>query len=91
VTNISVAASACGIPAAAQAYVLNATVIPPGSLGYLTLWAQGQPKPIASTLNATDGQITSNMAIISTMDGFISAYPMNQTHLLIDISGYFAP
>ena len=88
---VAVAASSCAIPAAAQAYVMNATVVPPGCLGYLTLWPQGQPLPIASTLNATDGRVTSNMAIVPTTNGSVSVYPMNPTHLILDISAYFAP
>ncbi|MGD0908568.1 MAG: Ig-like domain repeat protein, partial [Candidatus Acidiferrales bacterium] len=34
----SIQASACGVPVGAQAYVLNATVVPPAPLGFLTLW-----------------------------------------------------
>jgi len=88
--DVAVSASACGIPANAQAHVLSVTVVPPGSLGYLTLWPQGQTRPVVSTLNALDGAITSNMAIVPTSNGTISAFPSNPTHLIIDISGYFA-
>ena len=31
------------------------TVVPPGPLGFLTLWAQGQPQPLAGSLKAIDG------------------------------------
>ena len=51
-------------PSTAQAYVFNATVVPPGALGYLTLWPDGEDQPMVSTLNAIDGAITSNMAIV---------------------------
>jgi hypothetical protein len=71
--------------------VFNATVIPEATLGYLTLWPQGQTKPLVSTLNAMDGAITNNMAIVPTTNGSISAYPSNPTHLVLDIFGYFAP
>jgi len=87
--DIAVGASACGIPVSAQAYVLSLTVVPPGPLGFLTLWPQGQALPTASTLNATDGAITSNMAIVPTTNGSISAFPSSPTHLILDISGYF--
>jgi hypothetical protein len=89
--NVNGTAFGCGVPAGAQAYVFNATVVPAGSLGYLTLWAQGAAQPLVSTLNATDGTITSNLAIVPTANGSVSAFATNLTQLLLDISGYFAP
>jgi hypothetical protein len=89
--NVNVTGSGCGVPAAAQAYVFNATVVPPGPLGYITLWPQGQPQPTAATLNALDGAITSNLAIVPTSNGSISVFPFNPTHLVLDLFGYFAP
>jgi hypothetical protein len=86
----NVAASGCGAPASAQAYVLNATVVPPGVLGYLTLWPQGATQPVVSTLNANDAAITSNMAIVPTTNGSINAFAQDLTHLVLDISAYFA-
>jgi hypothetical protein len=81
----------CGVSGAAQAYVFNATVVPPAPLGYLTMWPQGEPQPVVSTLNAVDGAITNNMAIVPTANGSISAYASDPTHLILDIFGYFAP
>jgi hypothetical protein len=83
----------CGAPATAQAFALSATVVPSGSLGFLTLWpgpASTTP-PVVSTLNALDGKITSNLAIVPTGTGNISAAVSNKTQLVLDISGYFAP
>src|SRR5579863_263851 len=88
---VNVAGSPCNVPATAQAFVFNATVVPPGPLGYITLWPQGQPRPLAATLNASDGAVTNNMAIIRTTNGAISAYAFNLTQLVLDIFGYFAP
>jgi hypothetical protein len=73
------------------AYVMNATVVPPGSLAWLTLWPDAQALPLASTLNALDGAITSNMAIIPTSNTMIDAFGSNPTQLILDLSGYFAP
>lgn len=81
----------CAPPTSAGAYVFNATVVPSGSLSYLTLWPHGSPQPGVSTLNAIDGDVTSNMAIVPTADGSIDAYAAGLTHLLVDISSYFAP
>ena len=89
--DLNVAAAACGAPVSAQSYVLNATVVPPGSLGFLTLWPQGSTRPLVSTLNAIDGAITSNLAIVPAANGSISIFGSNPTHVVMDISGYFVP
>ena len=89
--DVNVAASACGAPVFAQSYVLNATVVPQGLLGYLTLWPQGATQPLVSTLNALDATTTSNMAIVPTTNGSISAFADGSTYLVLDISAYFAP
>ncbi len=88
---VNVVGSACAPPSNAAAYVFNATVVPPGSMPYLTLWPDGEKQPVVSTLNAYDGFITSNMAIVPTTNGSIDAYAYALTQLILDISGYFAP
>jgi hypothetical protein len=88
---VAVHGSACAPPATAKAYVLNATVVPPGPLSYLTLWAAGGSQPNVSTLNADDGAVTSNMAIVPTANGSIDAFADGSTQLILDISSYFAP
>jgi hypothetical protein len=81
----------CRVTSSAQAYVFNATVYPHVELGYLTLWADGQSQPVVATLEAPDGSVTSNMAIVPTINGFIDAYASNTTQLTLDIFSYFAP
>lgn len=88
---VSVANSPCAVPGTAAGYVLNGTVIPVGGLGFLTLWPDGQQQPVVSTLNALDGRITSNMAIVPTTNGSIDAFAYSLTNLILDIAGYFAP
>jgi len=84
--------SACGIPASAQAYSLNVTAVPPGALIYLSIWPTGQPQPVVSTLNAFDGSIVANAALVlAGTNGSISIYVSNTTDVIIDINGYFAP
>jgi hypothetical protein len=78
-------------PTTAQAYVLNATVIPASTLSYLSLWAAGQAQPVVSTLNAIDGAVTSNMAIVPTANGSVDAFATDSTQLILDLSSYFAP
>ena len=93
----------CAASSLAQAYVFNASVVPVGALGYLTLWPDGSNQPLVSTLNALDASISSNMAIVPTglthhkyvaavtSNGSVDAYASGLTQLILDISSYFAP
>ena len=89
--NTNPVASACAVPQSVQSYVFNATVVPNATLGYLTLWPQGAAQPLVSTLNALDGVVTSNMAIVPTSNGSVSAYATDLTYLVLDVFAYFAP
>jgi FtsP/CotA-like multicopper oxidase with cupredoxin domain len=88
---VPIATSACAPPSTAQGYVLNATVVPPGPLDYLTLWPDGVSQPVVSTLNAGDGAITSNMAVVPAPNGTVDAFAADPTNLILDLFGYFAP
>lgn len=93
--NVNVAAGPCGAardPApAAQAFVFNTTIVPPAGVGYLSMWPQGESQPLVATLNAMDGAITSNLAIVASTDGLISIFPSDPTYLVLDMVGFFAP
>lgn len=81
----------CAIPATAQAYSLNVTVVPPGPLDYLTAYPTGQPQPVVSTLNSLQGFIVANAAIVpGGTAGSIDIFVSNPTDLVIDINGYYA-
>ena len=85
-----VPSSACNIPSSAKAYSLNVTVVPTGYLGYLSIWPDTQAQPFVSTLNSWDGRIVANAAIVPAgADGGVSVYASNDTHVVIDINGYF--
>ena len=92
---IGIVGSLCGVPDVAQAFTLNATVLPSGALGFLTLWPEGATQPGVSTLNAADGAVTSNMAIVPAGSGneSINAFASgsNPTQLILDVASYFAP
>ena len=84
--------SSCGIPATAQAYSLNFTVVPPGPLNYISTWPTGQAMPLVSTLNDLSGTVIANAAIVPAgSGGAISVFAYSATNLVIDIDGYFAP
>jgi hypothetical protein len=88
---VDVVDAGCAAPSLAQAYVFNATVVPVSSLGYLTLWPDGTDQPLVSTLNAADGSLSNNMAIVPTNNGKVDAFANGLTQLILDISSYFAP
>jgi uncharacterized repeat protein (TIGR02543 family) len=88
---VDIVSSGCTLPSTAQGYIVNATVVPQHALGYLTLWPDGGTQPLVSTLNAYDGVVTSNMAIVPTTNGNIDAYVTDPTNLILDLSSYFAP
>ncbi|HEY1203765.1 MAG: glycoside hydrolase family 44 protein [Bryobacteraceae bacterium] len=83
--------STCNIPATAQAYSLNVTVVPQSTLGYLTLWPTGQTQPFVSTLNSLQGAVVANAAIVPAgTGGAVSVYVTDTTDVILDINGYFA-
>ncbi len=58
----------------------------------MTLYPDGlQSPPVVSTLNASDEFITSNMAIVPTVNGSIDAYANGSTEMILDVHDYFAP
>ena len=81
-----------GVLSQSQAYLLNATVVLLGSLGYQTLWPDGEQQPYVSTLNAYDGAISSNMAAVPAGNNSKIEAHANRTgttNLILDISSYF--
>ena len=90
--NFTIPSSSCSIPTSATAYSLNVSIVPPGPLGFLTVWPTGQPQPLVATLNDLEGQLRNNAAIVPAgASGAISVFVTNPTHLILDINGYFAP
>lgn len=91
VREFDIPASVCSIPNTAVAYALNVTVVPNDALGYLSLWPSGQQRPLVSTLNS-DGRIKANAAIVPAgLNGGVNVYVTDQTHFIMDITGYFVP
>jgi len=90
--------SSCVVPSTAQAYSLNMAVLPPNQLTWLTIWPNGQSQPTVSTLNdfstgtVVPGRVVANAAIVPAgTSGSVSVFVSNQTDVIIDINGYFAP
>lgn len=86
------AAPGClGIPASARGYALNVTALPSGNpMPFLTAYPAGENFPNASILNAFEGQIVTNSAIIPAGEGGkINLYAYRRTHVVVEVSGYF--
>jgi hypothetical protein len=87
-----IASSTCGVPQNVLAYSANMTAIPEGSLPYLTLWPTGQTQPYVSTLNAYEGDLVANAAIVPAgANRALSTYVAGPTHIALDLNGYFVP
>jgi photosystem II stability/assembly factor-like uncharacterized protein len=90
--SLLIPSSSCAVPAGAADYSLNVTVVPHGTLRYLTAWPTGQTQPVVSTLNSLDGTVLANAAIIPAgTGGAVSFYATDTSDLIVDINGYFAP
>jgi hypothetical protein len=90
--DIPVQAGPCNLPRSAQAYSLNFTVVPLGTLGYLSAWPSGQSQPYVSTLNDFEGNVVANAAIVPAgAGGEITLFTTHPTDVVIDVNGYFAP
>jgi hypothetical protein len=100
---IQSATSPCPVPSIAQAYSFNITVVPlgttfpgnvnpSGALGYLTIWPTGVAQPVVSTLNSFLGTVAANAAIVPAgTNGSVDVFVFNNTDVIIDINGYYAP
>lgn len=82
----------CNIPATAQAYSFEITVIPPGPLAYVTAFPTGQSNPVAAiAVESPQGVMASNTGIIPAgVNGSVDIYANNATDIVIDINGYYA-
>ena len=84
-----------GIPAGATAAVFNVTVANPQAAGYLTVFPQGSSQPLASNLDYTAGQATSNRVIVPLSiggpnAGEISVFSSARADVVVDVSGYYS-
>ena len=89
VTELTVAGRG-GVPADASAVVLNVAVTGTQAAGYITVYPCGTTRPLASNLNYTAGQTTSNAVIAKVgANGKVCLYTPAATHLIADVNGYF--
>jgi hypothetical protein len=80
------------IPAAAQAIVGNATVLNgSGQTGYLTIYPNGVPVPLAASMIYKPGQILSNAFTVSlNASGEFNIFGERTIDMAIDVAGYYS-
>ena len=82
------------IPPNALGVVGNATVVTPNGPGFLTLWpSSAASRPTVATANYNAGDVGNRHFIVGlgNADGAFKMYTFATSHLVIDLSGYFAP
>ncbi|MFN0087487.1 MAG: M64 family metallopeptidase [Blastocatellia bacterium] len=81
------------IPANAAGIIGNATVVQPLAGGWLTFFPSDAAKPTVAQSNYSAGQVFNRHFIVGLggADGAFNIFTKATTHLVIDLSGYFAP
>lgn len=83
----------CGIPAGAEAIVINVTAVDPTQAGYLTVFPYGEERPLASSLNYIAGGVAGNEVIAKqakAQAAALSVYSYAAVDIVVDAVGYFA-
>ena len=80
-----------GVPTSnVSAVVVNIAAVNPSAKGYITAWPSAAAKPNASNINFVSGQSIANQAILLVgSDGKIQISSSAQSHVLVDVAGYF--
>ena len=83
--------AAAGIPADADAVLLNVTVTQPTTPGYLSVWPGGVARPLVSSLNFVAGQTVANLVLVPVgSDGTVRFLaPTGTVHVVADVTGYY--
>jgi hypothetical protein len=88
----------CGVPTGAAAVTINVTITQPTNPGYLILYPYGITQPLVSTINFAAEDTLANGAIVPVTAGptnnisvYSELYGGGTVHLILDVTGYFAP
>ena len=81
-----------GAPAGKTAVLLNVTTDQPQAAGYVKAFPCGGTEPYISTVNFDPGQTAANLAMVRLpADGKVCFTSFVPTHVIVDVSGWFAP
>ena len=92
-TKVVTVAGNGGVPASgASAVVLNVTAANPTQTSYLTVFPDGETKPLASSLNFHAGANVPNLVTVALpQDGKVDVYnAAGSADLIVDVEGYYA-
>ena len=79
-----------GVPTAAAAVALNVTAVFPIGEGYLTVFPDGNSRPLSSNLNFVTDQIVPNAVTVGLGAEFgIEMYSPAFLDVLVDLAGYY--
>ena len=83
-----------GVPSSGvSAVVLNVTETQPEAAGYVTVYPDGAPQPLASNLNFSSGQTVPNLVVATVgADGDVDIFngSSGSVQLIADLFGYFS-
>ncbi|MEZ5145454.1 MAG: alpha/beta hydrolase, partial [Acidimicrobiales bacterium] len=80
-----------GVPADADAVVLNVTATSTTAASFLSVWPTGGPRPLVSSLNWSAGQTVPNAVTVKVgAGGTVSVFnPTGSVDVVIDVVGWF--
>jgi CSLREA domain-containing protein len=78
-----------GVPDGVGAVMLNVTAIRPDATGYLTVYPCDEPRPLASNVNYSAGQVIPNAVLAKVAAvGTVCIFTWAATDLAVDVNGY---
>ncbi|MBS1789304.1 MAG: exo-alpha-sialidase [Acidobacteria bacterium] len=82
----------CGIPVTAKAIVGNATTPAPAASGFLTIFPSDAMQPLSANTNFQAGTVINNVFTVGlgNADGAFKVYASTTTHVVLDVTGYYA-
>jgi len=85
-------AGSAGVSGNAKSVLLNLTAVSPSADGFVTAYPCDQPRPLASNLNPSSGQIVANQVMVPlSAAGTVCLFSYSATDLVVDAAGYYGP
>jgi hypothetical protein len=76
----------------AVAAALTVTAVRPEGPGFVSIFPDGAPRPVASAVNYRADDVIANLQLIQLgAGGRVAVHTSASAHLVIDVSGYFVP